>query len=93
MWNRAETQRKVKEWKLERAAEQLAQKKAEVAVKMTVSKQESQQQLIKLQKRQQAKVYREEKVDKGVQISRSKKPRISLKRLDVQTERRLHPYI
>lgn len=79
MWYRAEAQRKVKEWKLERAAEQLAQKKAEVAVRMTVSKQETQQQLMKLQKRQQAKVYREEKVDKGVQISLSKATYIIVK--------------
>ena len=60
---RAEAQQKVKEWKKERAAEQLAQKVAEVASKNAVFRQEGRRQTMNFEKKQQAKQYREEKVD------------------------------
>ena len=53
----------MKEWRNERAAQQLAQKAAEVANKDAALKQEAQRQSVKIEKRQQAKAYREEKVD------------------------------
>lgn len=59
---RAETQQKLKEWKKMRAAEELAQKVAEVALRETASIQESRRVSSNFEKKEQAKQYRHEKV-------------------------------